>query len=197
MEAQWQTVDIAGPPVAAELRAYGWAEQAVLVEGALDAAEVDRTTLTDDAALLDTLVVAPSGARAGARVMFDDASGRLAGVEVRLAAGDPLDEIVLRSYAVGAVHMALGWVLTESIAVDPDSGEAHDLTIRSFGIIRARDMPPVTITVLDDAGPPRAGRPTRCSPQWRLPRGTQSPARKAPGPIRSPRDTRASRLLRR
>ena len=57
-------VDIAGPPVGAELRAYGLAEQAVLVEGALDAAGVDRTTLTDDAARLDTLVVAPSGARA-------------------------------------------------------------------------------------------------------------------------------------
>ena len=32
----------------------------------------------------------------------------------------------------------------------PTTGEVHDLTIRSFGIIRARDMPPVTITILDD-----------------------------------------------
>ena len=64
VDARWQTVDIAGPPVGSELRAYGLAEQAVLIEGALDAAGVDRTTLTDDAALLDTLVVTPSGARA-------------------------------------------------------------------------------------------------------------------------------------
>ncbi len=156
VDARWQTVDIAGPPVGSELRAYGLAEQAVLAEGALDAAGVDRSTLTDDAALLDTLVVTPSGARAGARVMFDDTTGRLAGVVVRIAAGDPLDDVVLRSYALGAVHMALGWVLTESIAVDPDTGEVHDLTIRSFGIIRARDMPSVSITVLEDPGPPRA-----------------------------------------
>ena len=93
---------------------------------------------TDDDALLDTL--RRRARRVHARALgstFDDATGRLAGVEVRLAAGDPLDEVVLRSYAIGAAHMALGWVLTESIAVDPSTGEVHDLTIRSFGIIRA------------------------------------------------------------
>jgi CO/xanthine dehydrogenase Mo-binding subunit len=89
-------------------------------------------------------------------VTFDDATGTLQRVDVRIAAGDPLDEVVLRSYAVGAVHMALGWVLTESIAVDPDTGDVHDLTIRSFGIIRARDVPPVHIEVLDEPGPPLA-----------------------------------------
>ena len=62
---------------------------------------------------------------------------------MRVAAGDPLDEIVLRSYAIGAAHMALGWVLTEALTVDPETGEVHDLTIRSFGILRAEDMPPV------------------------------------------------------
>jgi CO/xanthine dehydrogenase Mo-binding subunit len=74
---------------------------------------------------------------------------------VRIAAGDPLDDVVLRSYAVGATHMALGWVLSEGIAVDPDTGEVHDLTIRSFGVIRAKDTPPIDVTILDDGGPPR------------------------------------------
>ena len=50
--------------------------------------------------------------------------------------------------------MALGWVLTEGLAVDPDSGEVLDLTIRSFGILRARSTPPIDVTVLDDPGPP-------------------------------------------
>jgi CO/xanthine dehydrogenase Mo-binding subunit len=74
---------------------------------------------------------------------------------VRVAAGDPLDEVVLRSYATGAVHMALGWVFTESIAVDPSTGEVHDLTIRSFGIVRPRAVPPVEVEIVDDPGPPR------------------------------------------
>ena len=63
----------------------------------------------------------------------------------------------MRSFAIGATHMALGWVLTEGITVDPDSGEVHDLTIRSFGIVRAKDMPPVEITIVPDAREPLAG----------------------------------------
>lgn len=42
--------------------------------------------------------------------------------------------------------MALGWVCSEAIAVGAD-GMPEDLTIRSFGILRARDVPPVTITI--------------------------------------------------
>ena len=134
----------------------GLAELAILVEGALDAAGIDRATLTDDPALLDVCVRAPSGASAGARV-HTDAAGAIERIEVRVAAGDPLDEIVLRSYAMGAAHMALGWVCTESLTVDPATGEVHDLTIRSFGIVRAKDMPPVDIAVVADAREPLAG----------------------------------------
>jgi xanthine dehydrogenase small subunit len=155
---QWEAVPVAGPPVSMHLRAAGLAELAVLVEGALDAVGADRRALVaDDRAagvLLDSCAAAPGGARAGARVRLDD-SGALERVEVRVAAGDPLDEVVLRSYAVGAAHMALGWVLSEGIAVDPDSGEVHDLTIRSFGVIRAKDTPSIDVTVVADDGAPR------------------------------------------
>lgn len=154
----WEPARVPGPPVAANLRAVGGAELAVLVEGALDAAGADRQALVagERAAgvLLDTCASVAGGAVAGARVIVD-ASGSLARVLVRVAAGDPLDDIVLRSYATGAAHMALGWVLSEGIAVDSDSGEVHDLTIRSFGVIRAKDTPPIEVTVVDDAGAPR------------------------------------------
>ncbi|HEX8805147.1 MAG TPA: hypothetical protein VF743_13165, partial [Acidimicrobiales bacterium] len=77
-------------------------------------------------------------------------------IAVRLACGDPLDEVVLRSYAVGAAHMALGWVCSEALAVD-GSGEVHDLTIRSFGVLRAVDMPPVDVAIeRGDPGPDAA-----------------------------------------
>jgi hypothetical protein len=43
------------------------------------------------------------------------------------------------------------------VAVDAD-GTVLDLTIRSFGILTARQMPPVEVTVEDKGGPPvRAG----------------------------------------
>jgi aerobic-type carbon monoxide dehydrogenase small subunit (CoxS/CutS family) len=158
VDQRWSAVSVAGPPVATHLRGAGIAELAVLVEGALDEAHVDRAALIDDdraaAALLDTCAGVAGGAFAGARVHVDE-SGALARVDVRVAAGDPLDGVVLRSYAVGATHMGLGWVLSEGIAVDPDSGEVHDLTIRSFGVIRAKDTPPIEVTIVDDDGPPR------------------------------------------
>jgi len=152
-------VGVAGPPVNRSPRAAGWGERAVLVEGALHEANADRGMLVRDEyapALLDSCVVAPSGAAAGARVTIAS-PGTIEGVDIAVMAGDPLDEIVLRSYVVGAAHMALGWVLTEGLSVDPDTGEVHDLTIRSFGIIRARDVPPVTVTIVDDPRPPLAG----------------------------------------
>ena len=52
--------------------------------------------------------------------------------------------MTLRSYALGAVHQALGLVWSEGIAVDA-TGEPVDLTIRSFGILAARDMPEVEV----------------------------------------------------
>jgi CO/xanthine dehydrogenase Mo-binding subunit len=52
--------------------------------------------------------------------------------------------------------MGLGWVRSEGIAVD-DDGTPHDLTIRSFGILRAVDMPAVDVTIEPDGGPPLNG----------------------------------------
>ena len=63
-----------------------------------------------------------------------------------VAGTDQLDEIVLRSYCIGAAHMALGWVRQEGLAVGGD-GVPVDLTIRSFGIVRPAAMPPVEITI--------------------------------------------------
>jgi xanthine dehydrogenase small subunit len=158
IDQRWEAVQVPGPPVAMHLRGAGVAELAVLVEGALDESGADRAALAADertaAVLLDSCAAAPGGALAGARVELDG-GGALERVTVRVAAGDPLDEVVLRSYAVGATHMALGWVLTEGIAVDPGTGEVHDLTIRSFGVIRAKDTPPIDVTVVEDAGAPR------------------------------------------
>ena len=62
----------------------------------------------------------------------------------------------MRSYAVGAAHMALGWVTSESLTVAGD-GEVGDLTIRSFGVLRAVDMPPVEVAIAAESGPPCNG----------------------------------------
>jgi hypothetical protein len=140
-----EEVAVAGPPVSADLRAAGWAEAAVLMA----ALGVVRTTgFVPGRGLTDTPVTVESPARATATATVSSAGT----VQVSVSAGDPLDEVVLRSYVFGAVHQALGWVRSEGVAVD-ESGAVLDLTIRSFGIIGARDMPVVEIVVEDDPRP--------------------------------------------
>jgi len=137
-----EEVAVAGPPVSADLRGAGWVEGAVLM-AALGAA---RTVGTGPGH--PVTVRSPDGARATATVSPEGS------VLVSLAAGESLDEVVLRSYALGAVHQALGWVRSEGVAVD-DAGTVLDLTIRSFGILSARATPTVEIVVDDDSGPAR------------------------------------------
>jgi aerobic-type carbon monoxide dehydrogenase small subunit (CoxS/CutS family) len=117
-------VDVAGPPTSVALRGAGWVEAAVL------AATVAGTTT----------VRSPGGAVASAQI---DAGGA---IRVQVSCGEPLDEVTLRSYCIGAAHQALGWVTSESIAVDHD-GTVCDLTIRSFGIVRPGAMVPVDVEI--------------------------------------------------
>jgi CO/xanthine dehydrogenase Mo-binding subunit len=94
-------------------------------------------------------VTSPAGARATATVGKD-------GVRVGVTCGQPLDEVVLRSYCIGAAHMALGWVTSEGLYVD-EEGRVHDLTIRSFGIVRPAAMPRVEVEIVGGDGPPVNG----------------------------------------
>jgi len=63
---------------------------------------------------------------------------------------------VLRSYCIGAAHMAYSWVTSEQLAVDA-AGAVHDLTVRSFGIVRAADTPSIAVTMEPVDGPPVNG----------------------------------------
>jgi len=126
-------IDVDGPATSVDVRAAGWAEVAVM-----------KSSVSPETEWGD-YVVSPEGAQAWARV--DDS-----GIQIRVQCGLVLDAVVLRSYCIGAAHMGLGWVRSEGIAVN-ESGEPVDLTIRSFGVIRAVDTPSIDIEIIDDDGP--------------------------------------------
>ncbi len=142
--------DVPGPPVSSRLRAAGWAEAAILVAAAAALRDGSAGGPVGRAA-----ACSPSGGLASAAVTVDE-NGMPADVSVTVSCGDPLDAVTLRSYSIGAAHMALGWVCSEAIAVD-DGGAPEDLTIRSFGILRARDTPPIGVDIVDANGPPVKG----------------------------------------
>mgnify|MGYP002524896305 FL=1 len=77
-------------------------------------------------------------------------------IRVTVRCGEPLDEVVLRSYCIGAAHMAWSWITSEGLSVD-DDGVVHDLTVRSFGIVRATETPTITVEVVADDGLPVNG----------------------------------------
>jgi xanthine dehydrogenase small subunit len=141
-----EELDVDGPAVSAALRAAGWAEAAVL-EAAAE--HLSKGGVAASGRRPTARVIAPSGAVAEASVGPER-------VEVTVSCGDPLDAVVLRSYCVGAAHMALGWVRSEGLAVDSD-GVPADLTIRSFGILAARDTPEVAVEIRGSDGPPVNG----------------------------------------
>jgi len=184
-----QVAGVPGPPTSLDLRAAGWAEAVALVAAAGPGggpSPSSPVTVHDTAAGGGTAAAVTVRSPAGAVATAEVRLGPEAAVHVRITCGAPLDGVVLRSYCVGAAHMALGWVCSEGLAVDA-SGAVHDLTIRSFGILRAVDMPPVTVEIVPDGGPPVNGsdavfaavaaaawRAQGCPPDWptaRLPRG--------------------------
>ncbi|MGI9602909.1 MAG: 2Fe-2S iron-sulfur cluster-binding protein, partial [Acidimicrobiales bacterium] len=116
--------DIAGPSTSIDIRGAGWAEAVVVAAGV-------RGRLDE--------VTHPDGGRAQAELVDGV-------IRVGVACGEVLDEVVLRSYCIGAAHMAYSWVTSEGLAV-ADDGTIGDLTVRSFGIVRAIDTPPIEVTI--------------------------------------------------
>ena len=144
-----EPVPLSGPPLGFSLRGAVWAEAAVLAAGARALGALGPGAHRD----VGMEVVGPSGGRAVARCLPDDS------FELVVDAGEALDEVVLRSYCIGAAHQALGWVRSEGIAVDAD-GATQDLTVRSFGILPARAMPRIGVTFESGtAFEPGAARP--------------------------------------
>ncbi len=153
-----ELVDVTGPPVGSDLRGAGWAEvlaalhvcHAMTAEG--PPSDLGASSAAEGSGRADVTV--PGAGRAVVALRTGD--GERGTLDVDLWAGEVLCPVTLRSYALGAAHQALGMVWSEGIAVD-ESGEPVDLTIRSFGILAARDMPEVVIRLHEDDGWPVNG----------------------------------------
>lgn len=135
-DAQVEEVEVAGPPTSTSIRGAGWAEATAL------ARNLDSNTGP-------VSVTEPAGGTASVDIEDDGT------IRIRVEAGTPLDDVVLRSYCIGAAHQALSWVTSESLTVD-DDGTVLDLTIRSFGILRAVDTPPIEVEIMPSDGEPVA-----------------------------------------
>jgi hypothetical protein len=143
-EVRLEEVEIAGPPVAAALRGAVWVEVLAARHALAARRSGDNPEGTGSAD-----VTIPGGGRATVTVRSGAEEPGRGTVSVEVWAGELLDPVTLRSYVVGAVHQGLGLVWSEGIAVAA-AGEPLDLTIRSFGILAAREMPQVEMVLHED-----------------------------------------------
>ena len=63
--------------------------------------------------------------------------------------GKAVNPMLVEGQIEGSVHMGLGYALSEDFPTDPESGFPTNMTLRSLGILRAKDVPPMEVTIVE------------------------------------------------
>jgi CO/xanthine dehydrogenase Mo-binding subunit len=87
-------------------------------------------------------------------VVFDRESGKIDKVLAVHDVGRAVNPLLCEGQIQGAVHMGLGYALSEEFPCD-NEGRPQNMTLRSLGIIRAKDVPTIE-TILVEAPQPRS-----------------------------------------
>jgi xanthine dehydrogenase molybdenum-binding subunit len=79
--------------------------------------------------------------------------GRDSGAIERVVAihdvGKAVNPLLCEGQIEGSVHMGLGYALTEDFPSDPATGFPTNMTLRSLGILRAKDVPPIEVELVE------------------------------------------------
>ena len=85
-------------------------------------------------------------------VVLDPDTGDVDHVVAAHDVGRAVNPLLCEGQVEGAVHMGLGYALTEGFPADADGRPRND-TLRSLGIIRPKDMPPVDVRLIESPQP--------------------------------------------
>lgn len=81
-------------------------------------------------------------------VSIDRESGAILRVVAAHDVGRAMNPLLCEGQIEGAVHMGLGYAMSEDFPADAD-GRPTNMTLRSLGILRAKDMPPVDVIMVE------------------------------------------------
>ena len=111
---------------------------------------VDWTNSMNDG--LENPVIHSTFGYAAQLVILDPESGDIEKVVAAHDVGRAVNPMLCEGQIEGSVHMGLGYALTEGFPAD---GEARprNSTLRSLGIIRPKDMPPVDVRLVESPQP--------------------------------------------
>ncbi|MHB1986606.1 MAG: molybdopterin cofactor-binding domain-containing protein [Acidimicrobiales bacterium] len=85
-------------------------------------------------------------------VIADPESGKIEKVVAAHDVGRAVNPMLCEGQIEGAVHMGLGYALSEDFPADAD-GRPTNMTLRSLGIIRAKDVPAIETILVEHAQP--------------------------------------------
>jgi xanthine dehydrogenase molybdenum-binding subunit len=107
---------------------------------------VDWTnSLEDD---VEHPVIHSSFGYAAQLVLADKATGTIERVIAAHDVGKAMNPLLCSGQIEGAVHMGLGYALSEDFPCD-EEGRPVNMTLRSLGIIRPKDVPPVDVILVE------------------------------------------------
>lgn len=82
-------------------------------------------------------------------VEIDRDTGAIARVVAIHDVGRAVNPLLCVGQIEGSVHMGLGYALTEEFPSDPETGFPTNMTLRSLGIIRAKDVPHIDVELIE------------------------------------------------
>ncbi len=85
-------------------------------------------------------------------VVMDRSSGKIERVTAVHDVGRAVNPMLCEGQVQGAVHMGLGYALTEDFPADSEGRPGH-MTLRSLGILRPKDVPPIEVVLVEEPQP--------------------------------------------
>jgi xanthine dehydrogenase molybdenum-binding subunit len=82
-------------------------------------------------------------------VIVDRVTGDVERVVAIHDVGRAVNPLLCEGQIEGSVHMGLGYALTEDFPADPATGFPINTTLRSLGILRAKDVPPIEVHLVE------------------------------------------------
>jgi len=86
-------------------------------------------------------------------VSIDKDSGAILEVVAAHDVGRAVNPVLCEGQIEGSVHMGLGYALSEDFPSDPETGFPTAKTLRSLGILRAKDVPPIRVILVESPEP--------------------------------------------
>jgi xanthine dehydrogenase molybdenum-binding subunit len=86
-------------------------------------------------------------------VVADRATGAIERVVAVHDVGRVVNPTLCEGQVEGSVHMGLGYALTEDFPADPATGVPTSMTLRSLGILRPKDVPPIEVVLVESPQP--------------------------------------------